>query len=279
MNIGIFIDNTSTHWGPGRLAHNTIKGLQDLNINYKINDYSDFNICISGNEFQNKFLNRKVNNTIIGPCSMNVPSDFINSFNDYGKFLVASEWYKKNWVRYGVDPNKIHTWFGGIDTDKFLPNKNIKYDCLIMLKNRDYNYVNIVKSILSELNLSHIIINNGSYNEDYFINLVNQCSFGIVIHNTETQGFAIMEAMSMNLPLFVLDQTSWEGSFNEATSVPYFSDDCGMKLVSYDTQENIKNNLINFLNNLNTYNPRKFIVENFTIKHSIDLLIKYFTIF
>ena len=278
MNIGIFIDNTDTHWGPGRLAYNTIKAFEQNNINYKINEFYDYNLSISGNQFHWKFFGHTVKNPIIGPCSFNDPTQCFDAFNLYPKFLVASEWYKKNWVSYGVSENKIDSWFGGIDVDLFKPNKDVKYDCLIMLKSRSREQLGVVQNILSKYNLTSIVLEYGLYNEDKFINFVNSCKFGIILHNTETQGFAIMEALSMGLPMLVLDTNTWGDRFFDATSVPYFDETCGIKIHENDfNPENIENKLIMLLNNIENYNPRDFILNNHTFTHSVNLLRDVFT--
>lgn len=278
MNIGIFIDNTNKNWGPGKLALNTIKGLERNNINHKINDFFDYNLCVSGNQFQWKFYGHNVKNPIIGPCSFNDPSQYGQVFNLYPKFLVASDWYKKNWMSYGVEESKLDSWFGGIDTDLFKPNKDLKYDCLILFKNRGSNELELIQNVLNKHNLTSIILSYGNYDENKFIDFANSCRFCIVLHNTETQGFAIMEMMSMNLPMIVFDCNNWEGRFFEATSTPYFDDTCGIKVKQTDLNyQNIETNLNNFLNNLERYNPRDFILNGFTIEHSIINLKQYFS--
>lgn len=281
MKIGLFYNNTNYNWGPGKLAKNTIQGLKNKNVEIITNDYGDYNLSICSEQFKNKFISHNVPNTLVGPCSMNTPRDFPSSFNEYSKFLVASEWYKKNWITYGIDENKIDVWFGGIDTDLFHPEKKIKTDCIIFLKNNDSNIFEAVKNVLNKLKLTYVFLHYGNYNEGEFIDLINSCKLGIIIHNTETQGFAIMEAMSMDLPLLVLDKNTWVGDkvFQEATSTPYFNNECGLKIKEKEiTEISIEENLKLMLDNINTYKPRKFILENYTISDSINLLFKYYKI-
>ena len=275
MKIGLFIPNTNKNWGPGKLAYNTIMGLDRLGIEYCINEYSDYNFCICGDKFNRFFANNKIEKSIIGPCSLNIPTDNKSSFSMYN-FLVASEWYMNNWKTYGVD--NVDYWYGGIDTDFFI-DKKIKSDtCFIYYKNRGYNELKVITDILNKIGIKYNVVNYGTYTESEFININNNSRFGIILSNTETQGFAIMESMSMNTPLFVLDKNNWENLYYKATSVPYFSEECGIVIKESNfNSEFIENELIRFLDRLNDYSPMNFIRNGYRIEDSIELLIKKIT--
>lgn len=273
MKIGLFIPNTDKNWGPGKLAYNTIMGFNKLGIEYTINEYGDYNFCICGDKFRRFFLDRKIENTTIGPCSLNVPSDNISVFSIYERFLVASEWYKNNWKTYGVD--NVDYWYGGIDTDYFIDRKNKSDSCFIYYKNRDYSELKVITDILDKMSIKYNIIRYGSYTESEFIDINNNSLFGIILSNTETQGFAIMESMSMNTPLFVLDKNNWQNLYNNATSVPYFSDECGVVIKETDFKSDIiEDRLSDFILKIKNYNPRLFIERDYKIEDSINLLIK-----
>jgi len=272
MIIGIFIANTDRNWGPGKLSFNTIKGFNQIDIDYIINEYGDYNFCLCGDKFNRFFSSKRIENTIIGPCSMNIPSDNISSFNIYDKFLVASEWYMNFWKTFEV--SNVDYWFGGIDTELFYDNKIETENCFIYYKDRDYQHLIILTEILNELKINYTIIKYGQYTEEEFIKINNNSKFGIILSNTETQGFAIMESMSMNTPLFVLDKNIWKDKYYYATSVPYFSEQCGFIIKENEFNKIfIKNKLIEFIENVKHFEPRLFIENKFTIKHSVDLLL------
>jgi hypothetical protein len=274
MKIGIFIANTDRNWGPGKLAFNTIKGFEQMGIDHVINDYGDYNFCICGDKFNKFFLKEKIENSIIGPCSLNTPIDNISAFSMYEKFIVASEWYMNNWKTYGVI--NVDYWFGGIDTKTFIDKKNIDTDsCFIYYKNRNYNELKIIVDILEKNNIKYQILNYGKYTEQEFMDINNNSKFGVILSNTETQGFAIMESMSMNTPLFVLDKNIWQNTYNEATSVPYFSDECGIVVSESNmNSEYIEYKFNEFLSKIDNYNPRQLIENEYNINKSIELLLK-----
>jgi hypothetical protein len=277
MNIGIFINNTEYGWGPGKLALNTIKGFDKFNFNYKINEFQEYNLCICGAQFNYHFVNNVVKKSIIGPCSIGEPLSHINTINSYPKTLVASEWVKNAWVSWGAPEEKLSSWFGGIDVDLFNPKKNIKYDCLILFKQRGHDELNLVQTVLKEKGLSYLELTYGNYTQENFIDTANSCKFCIILHNTETQGFATMEIMSMDLPVLIFDYNTWNGVYPDATSAPYFKKECG--IIVHQSQFNlqtIEQKLNELLDNIDSYTPRDVILNNYTIDHSIRLLEKFF---
>jgi hypothetical protein len=84
----------------------------------------------------------------------------------------------------------------------------------------------------------------------------------------ESQGFALEEALSCNVPLFVWDVTSMNQEYGQnynnipATCIPYWDERCGE--VFYNFNE-INDKFMFFMSNLHTYEPRQYILENLTI--------------
>lgn len=126
-----------------------------------------------------------------------------------------------------------------VDVERFKPSEEKVYerDCFIYIKRRKYDEVEKVKSICDQLKLSYSEIRYGSYNEAELIHLCNTSKFGILLDCHESQGFAVQEMMSMNLPLVVWDATSmffegydqYRGKYElKSTSVTTWDDTCGL---------------------------------------------------
>jgi glycosyltransferase involved in cell wall biosynthesis len=87
----------------------------------------------------------------------------------------------------------------------------------------------------------------------------------------ESQGFALQEAMSCNVPLLVFDINSVYDEYGtsffnhykpldlKATSVPYWSDKCGLKT---NELNDIPEMIDQMINTYQTFEPRKFIIDN-----------------
>ena len=125
---------------------------------------------------------------------------------------------------------------------------------------------------MEEFHQHYSVFEYGKYKEEDFLEMISVSRYCFVLGNTESQGIAIQEMMSCNLPLFVWDKTEWDHRGDEfkceATTVPYWEDVCGIK-----TATNIEENFKRFLDTLENYNPRSYIETNFSLeKRASELL-------
>jgi hypothetical protein len=274
ITIQLFYSNTAK--GPTKVIDSIKSGLTHLNIQCLSNDNIIENtkkICLS----QHNILHSKnISELIIGPNICVLPKeDNVVLAQKYKKFIVPSQWTYDLYSRW-IDVSKLAIWPAGIQTEKFIPANNDinkKYDCLIYFKRRSEEDLQFVVSTLNRLNKTYKIIKYNEYDENEFINTIHLSKIGIVIDKAESQGIAIEEMMSCNLPLLVWDIQSWsdQGPENEcaATSVPYWDNMCGIKFFN---KEELESNIINITNNI--YTPRKFILNNLDINTSTQKLLK-----
>jgi len=85
------------------------------------------------------------------------------------------------------------------------------------------------------------------------------------LNGTESQGIAYMEILSSGIPCYVFNRNifSYKSYSCLASSVPYFSEECG--IISDDLDFN---KFDDFLNKIDLFNPRKYILENHTLEIS-----------
>jgi hypothetical protein len=89
--------------------------------------------------------------------------------------------------------------------------------------------------------------------------------FCIVLNNTETQGLAMLEIMSCDCPLFVVDCTLYRGptiAMSGASSAPCWSPACGKK-TSWAT---IEADFAAFIASLASYRPREFVESGYSLR-------------
>jgi chitinase len=108
----------------------------------------------------------------------------------------------------------------------------------------------------------------------------------LVLDAHESQGFALQEAMSCNVPLLVIDAMSMYDEKCDginsvydflkpkklsATSVPYWSHECGVKI-------NESNDLSDSIDKImsNKYTPREYIVRTLSDNVCMKRIIDYF---
>jgi hypothetical protein len=256
------------------VARNLTRGLELLKVDFKTNPSGlDPNFpayCLSPHP-----ILQQPEHLIIGPNICVIPPDSKVVMEQlYKNILVPCDWVYQKYSRW-LPLNKIKTWPVGIDTDSFRSeNQEKNNDCLVYFKNRTVEEFETVKRLLNRYRQSYEVIEYGHYSEETFLTLVQSSRYCFVLDNTESQGIAIQEMMSCNLPLFVWDKTEWDHRGKEyaceATSVPYWSDLCGEK----EEEENqIPEKFEKFLGNLNDYLPRKFVKENLSLKRQAQQLL------
>lgn len=259
MSIGIF--HCSMAMGPGKVVGYLIQGLDKLNVSYKLNQVSETNLFLQNH--RSLYEISDIPNLVMGPNVFDLPTDNVKamSYNSYKTLIVASQWVKDIYVKW-LPENKVIVWNVGINYDVWNENKlNIEHDFLVYYKRRDRADLDKVISFLKSKNLTYTIIEYGKYSETDLLNAVSKCKYGLLINNTETQGIAVQEMMSCNLPLLVWDVKEWtdrgEDNKSAATSVPYFDNTCGEIFYNIEDIEVTYNKFTS-----TTYKPREYILKN-----------------
>lgn len=227
---------------------------------------------------------------IFGPHFSVFPSDFIHIINGPNTiYIQPSQWVIDFWKLYPICDNfNIQCVPFGVDTDKFLPsscgNSNsidiIKNKVFIYFKSRKPQELQFIVNYLNDNNIDFRIFNYRQwYNEEEYIDYLQSCKYGIWLDAHESQGFALEEALSCNVPLLVwnVSKLNQEEGCNYpgyyATSIPYWDDCCGE--VFYNDCD-FENTFQLFLLRLNDYHPRRYILEQLSIdvceKQFIELL-------
>ena len=270
--------------GPHKLINNLHKIFnQEEDVSF--NDFKFENSYIVqfdkyGQEIYKHVLEKKPNSKIIiGPLiGLEKVNYLINILknNHNLKILVASQMAKQNAISLGFKSNQLVVWPVGVASQKYcLGTRQYKKNlCLIYVKNRDPQELEEVKKVLEINSIKFKIFNYGNYKNSDLKKFAKKSEFGIVLTKTESQGIAVQELMSAGLPLIVNgeDTNFWGEQILEGTPTPYWSEYCGLKLDSIDNFEEV---LRLFLKNINTYNPRRLIIDELTFEktgHSLKQL-------
>lgn len=269
--------------GPGVVVRNLTQGLAKLNAHVvQANEQADVCVCL-----HNPLLFKEVWDEIdiVGPNSFVIPSP--NTTEAFTDFLVPSQWVKDTYSNYACMKDKaIHIWPVGVDTDDWLPSNvpidQRPIDCLIYYKNADPRLAEDVKELCTRHELSTGILRYGAYQEEDLKNAMNIAKFCMLVTRTESQGMAYMQMLSSDMPCFVFEKPEWDDQAPigvcAATSVPYFDERCGEKVLQTASLEEKHIAFSRFLEKLKNgdYNPREYIMENHTIemsaKNFLDIL-------
>jgi len=268
--VGIFFNgNPDELRGPSKVYKNLVKGLEQLGIEYSWNRAETLNGSL------NNMDHNLPKNTAVGPNTVILPTDNPALYQKYNSFVVNSQWtYDKHASTGLLHGKNLHIWAVGIDTDLFNDNdRNPDTDCFIYFKGRESGELDRVKQKLSDMRMSFKVITYGSYREEELIDATKKCKFCILLTGTESQGIGYMEILSSNVPCYVLNMGAWRNphypKVYPASSVPYFDNSCGV------IDDMNMGKLVDFLNTMDSFNPRKYIVDNHTLAISAK---KYYDI-
>jgi len=262
MTLGLYFDWWAM--GPGEVFKYLQMGLNDLKVNYLINEPGDINWFVQRNQTLQQKPFPKFKNLYLGPNIVEIPSecDVMMDVDCYNKVILPSNWVKDLFSKQ-IPLDKIEVWHSGIDLNKWCEKeKNIEYDFLIYAKNRNEEDITAVINFFEEKNLKYKMMRYGTFNQDDLMDAVSKSQYGFIICGSETQGIAIAEMISSNLPLLVWDFTKYihrgDAFLSPATSIPYFDDRCGE--VFYDVSD-IEETYNKFIKGV--YSPREYALENF----------------
>jgi glycosyltransferase involved in cell wall biosynthesis len=161
----------------------------------------------------------------------------------------------------------------GVDTDKFKENPLIeKTEVFVYYKQRHPEELQFILNNLNSRNISYRVFDyTNTYSEEEYIEYLQKSKYGIWIGRHESQGFALQEALSCNVPLCVwnvlhMDQTFGYSFFPySATTVPYWDSRCG-EVFCIDTYfSTVFDKFLTRINE-NDYSPREFVLENLSME-------------
>lgn len=268
-----------------KLKENLEKGLKMNNISFTTShDITKAKYVYSASKYINP-ASHPTKKFIFGPQFSVFPNGVprFNNVNKNAKYIVPSLWVKHFWEEYKYNNIPLHIYPVGVDTDKFKPGTK-KNKIFIYFKRRDPNELNFVLNFVKSKNIEYKVFDYmQKYKEIDYINYVKECKFGIWIGTHESQGFALLESLSMGTPLLIWNVSSMSQENNcpksyyniktKATTTPYWTKDCGEHFYSkndfYETYEN-------FTKNLSRYNPRKYVVDNLELKKQTKKFIDLF---
>lgn len=219
-----------------------------------------------------------------GPNLVVVPgeSSGIVTSPEIDRCLVPCEWVADLYLQHAPSlSEKIAIWPVGIDTDEWQPKRKVKSRILIYNKNQDALALEISRWLTSIGQENKILI-YGHYAASQYVSELDQAKGMIWLSEAESQGLALLEAMSMNVPALVWDAHSWHYFSKElqenysyiATSAPYFDETCGYRFKDFDELKRI---FKSFEDALFDFEPRKFIFNNLlSIKDNLTIIDSFF---
>ena len=220
------------------------------------------------------------NPIIFGPGDFGTPPASVAVAKDYRfKLLIQpSDWFSNMYRPFCG--NKMLTWFAGIDTESWRDySKETKcLDYIVYDKirwHREQRVPNILERITRHLESNgrnYVILRYGHHHHSEFQNALKRARAMIFICEHETQGLAYQEALSSNVPVLAWDEGEmvdpilkpYMTDALDISSVPYFSEKCGMKFKIADFEKTCDS----FWQNLVGFEPRNYVKTHLSLELS-----------
>ena len=197
-------------------------------------------------------------------------------------YNLLSSWVVELWSRDKItDGLTLVELPFGVDTLRFNYIKPIKErnNVILYYKDRDPLELEFIKKYLVSAGVSFRIFSySEKYTETDYINYLQNTKYCIWLGRHESQGFALEEALSCDVPLLVWNVKSMNQTYGTscddipATTIPYWDERCGE---FFYRDHEFEKTFTLFISKLETYKPREFILENLSIDKCEEKLIDF----
>ena len=214
---------------------------------------------------------------IFGPHFSVLPDPAINPIDSRNAvYIQPSPWAVAAWESVSTKI-RLHTQSFPVDTEVFNEERPLasrlssrSSQIFIYYKRRQPRELAAVESLLHRRKMEYQVFDyTRKYKESDYIYCLKQAKFGIVVGCHESQGFAIEEALSCNVPLLVWNVSSMNQEYGysypdiPATSIPYWDQRCGMDFHRIDQMEEAFDA---FVYQLDSFRPREFVLANLSAR-------------
>jgi hypothetical protein len=268
--------------GTLRAFLNLVEGLDRIGAPYRLNDFrhiaanSTELACVFGKP---QVLERIPSRTpiLFGTSIYSHPSDRpgLPRERPIRQVLVPSIWVQRMFEE--VWPGIVGVWPVGIDTVRWAPDPAIAKDVDVLVYDKIYwereryeqELIGPLTREFARRGLRVETLRYGSYEEEDLLDLSRRARSMIYLSRHETQGIAAQQLMSAGVPLFAWDEGGlWQDPkyfpehvrFGPVTSVPYWSDACGVRFQSGATMLEAFDRFWAGVE-AGTYSPRDLVVE------------------
>lgn len=268
-----------------RYAENSAN-FSDFDINWLFGNIPNTNV--NGFELNFNYTQTKV---LLGPNVLEGDNDNFAEKREIWKevyHIAPSEWVADSWKSRGWH-NTLGYCPTPVNTDKWSPSEyKIKRNfgemaapyhdakCILYLKRIGDTLETAhpilyekAKNWLNSLNIKCEELIYDAYDNDKLYRLGQESDFALIIDGTETQGYALLSIMSMDIPIFLMLNSI--GQMNLVA--PYFDKKISGSFATKQTADN--ENLKIFLKNLIFFQPRKIMLEKVSYKASVLCLTNF----
>lgn len=254
--------------GPEMVTERLIVNLKDLECQIKDEVQWLLNVN-SKHAWESIEINTE--NLILGP-NIEFESSYVKEKLEHSEnavILVPSKWVipvltrRLDWFK-----GKYVVWQIDLDLNFWKPSKYSKRRQVLIYRKDDCVNSDFLKIIdcCEKLGMKYKEVTYGKYSHSSFRRHLNKSMFAVWLGTTESQGIALLECWSTNVPTLVREKNEYfdaiSGEKFASSSAPYLTRECGE---FFTTKEFDCETLANFASHSKTLEPRKYILEQYSI--------------
>jgi hypothetical protein len=178
--------------------------------------------------------------------------------------ILPSLWSKE---AYTLDcpsiEKRIEIWPVGVEIPKSVEKKAEALHLILFVKTAPSDLIEFVIKNLDQRNISYSILKYGTFKREEYIEKLKISSGMIYIQEVESQGVALQESWSYDVPTLVWNKGSYTFpnthiEVHGQVSAPYLTERCG---TFFESQKDFNIKLDFFINNLEKYDAQNYCTE------------------
>lgn len=265
-----------------------VDGLRHLRVNFNVNpkylhEVGDVVHIMAGETFvldQVIALKRQgqVKKIIVGPnfgefCRAGSP--YVYDVN-IDAVLSLADWTITGFLRSypDFDTTKIKKWFSGVDALFWRPEPKEKGRYVLVYDKWLPVLADAVEAVLRDNGWIPLRISYGSYTIDQFKELLQQVQFAVFLSYSESQGLALAESWSMDVPTLVWNckgPHSYQGiNYLVSSACPFMTPATGLP---WENIQELATYLEHIEKLLPQFSPRQWVLRNMTDDISVRALL------
>lgn len=206
---------------------------------------------------------------VAGPSNAFFPeeADNILWLPEIDIIIEPSEWMREFFSEIAAPlVPKIRICTAGVDPNYWKPSgEGQPARAIIYWKNGDESFCDDVEAVIRNFGMESVRLRYGHYTREDYKQELDRSSIAVFLSSFETQGIALAEAWSMDVPTLVWNprsDASWRGrSFISKSSAPYLTPSTGLDWVTLDDLGQVVSEAFA---RRNEFAPRKWVLANMT---------------
>lgn len=278
---------TVSLWYHSAVVHSLLRGLSNLEVDFNYNPIDESEVgsivFVPSNEDALEQAiewkkSGKIKKLLAGPNHVISPLENAIVLSPYiDRYLVNSEWTRTAYLEEAPEMiRNIAIWPAGVDPDVWAPSQLYakQNQVLVYWKTEAEEFCEAVEELLRKYHWEPIRIRYGSYDQATFRQVLDCSVFAVFISRSESQGLALAEAWSMDVPTFVWNPqelTINERRYTESSACPYLTPHTGIDWKNLEEFEALLQAI--HPEDMNLFHPREWVLDNMSDTASAAILL------